>query len=168
MRYVCFFLYHKWYRWSRRHALIFSHEKSKITTHCWTTINRRILDPTNKRYSTSKAKEKPQQDGRRGKIMFRAKSHTRQRHLEGSNKTLCAPGPRYPAEMEPDLCLSLLQWYGSAVVCCRDRGSVCNYSGHTACGISHLGGGHHYTTKEPPSRWSTSFRTIIPKIFLHC
>ena len=30
-----------------------------------------------------------------------------QRHLEGSNKTLCAPGPRNPAETEPDLPLSV-------------------------------------------------------------
>ena len=108
--------------------------------------------PSKKDIPCPRANEKPQQDGRRGKITYKIKPHTHQRHLEGSNKTLCAPGPRYPAEMEPDLCLSLLQWYGSAVVCCRGRGSVCNYSGHTACGISHLGGGHHYTTKEPPSR----------------
>ena len=38
------------------HAPIFSHEKSKITTPCWTTVNRRMLDPTKKRYSTSKGK----------------------------------------------------------------------------------------------------------------
>ena len=30
-----------------------------------------------------------------------------QRHLEGSNKTLCAPGPRNPTETEPDLPLSV-------------------------------------------------------------
>ena len=36
------------------HVLIFSCENSKITTHCWTTIDRRMLDPTKKRYPTSK------------------------------------------------------------------------------------------------------------------
>ena len=47
-----------------------------------------MLDHTKKRYSTSRAKEKPQQDGRKGKIMFGIKPHTRQRHWEGTNKTL--------------------------------------------------------------------------------
>ena len=35
------------------HALIFC-ENSQITTRCWTTINRRMLDPTKKRYPTFK------------------------------------------------------------------------------------------------------------------
>ena len=39
------------------HVLIFSCENSKFTTHCWTTINKRMLDCTKKRYPTSKAKE---------------------------------------------------------------------------------------------------------------
>ena len=39
-------------------------------------------------------KEKPQQDGWRGKIMFRIKPCTRQRHSEGSDKTMCAPETR--------------------------------------------------------------------------
>ena len=49
------------------------------------------------------AKEKPQQDGKRGKITFRIKPHTHQRCSEGSNKTVYAPGPRDPTETEPDL-----------------------------------------------------------------
>ena len=53
-----------------------------------------------------RAKEKPQQDGRRGEIAFRIKLHTYQRCSEGSNKTLSAPGPRDPTETEPELCLS--------------------------------------------------------------
>ena len=40
------------------HALIFSYENSKITTHGWTTINSRMLDPTKNRYPTSKGKGK--------------------------------------------------------------------------------------------------------------
>ena len=36
--------------------------------------------------SHPRAKEKPQQDGRRGEITFRLKPHTHQRHSEGSNK----------------------------------------------------------------------------------
>ena len=89
------------------------------------------------------AKEKHHQDCTREEIAFRIKPHTRQRCLEGSNKVLCTPGPRYPTETEPDHCLSLLQRHGPAVVCRRGRGFGCSYLGHTACGISHLGEGHH-------------------------
>ena len=42
--------------------------------------------------------------------------------------------------MEPELCLSLLWRPGSAVACCRGRGSGCSWLG---CGISLLGGGCH-------------------------
>ena len=43
-----------------------------------------------------RAKEKPQQDCRRGKIMFRIKPHTHQRHLEGSNKPCAHQDPETP------------------------------------------------------------------------
>ena len=65
-----------------------------------------------KRYPTSKAKEKPKQDGRRGKIAFRIKPLTHQRCSEGSNKTLCAPGD--PTDTEPDMPLSV--WVSPEVV----------------------------------------------------
>ena len=64
-----------------------------------------MLDPTKKRYATSKGKREAQQDGRKGEIAFRLKPHTCQRCLEGSNKTLCAPGD--PTETEPDLPFSV-------------------------------------------------------------
>ena len=51
------------------------------------------------------AKEKPQQDGRRGKISFRIQPHTDQRYSDSSNKTLCSSGE--PSETEPDLPLSV-------------------------------------------------------------
>ena len=41
-----------------------------------------------------RAKEKPQQDDRRGTVTFKVKSQTSQRCSEGTNKTLCTPGPR--------------------------------------------------------------------------
>ena len=46
-------------------ALISSCESTKITTSCWTTIDRRMLEPIKKDTPCPKAK-KPQQDGRRG------------------------------------------------------------------------------------------------------
>ena len=52
------------------HVLIFC-ENSEITTRRWITINRRMLDPTKKHTPHPRAKEKPQQDRRRGKIVFR-------------------------------------------------------------------------------------------------
>ena len=61
--------------------------------------------PPKKYIPHPRAKEKPQQDSRRCKIMFRIKPHTCQRCSESSNKTLCAPGD--PTETEPDLFLSV-------------------------------------------------------------
>ena len=45
----------------------------------------RGAEATLRRYHMSKGKEKPQQNGRRGEIAFRIKSHTCQRHSVGSN-----------------------------------------------------------------------------------
>ena len=79
------------------HMLIFSWKKSKITTHCWTTINRRVLDLTKKK------KKIPHVQGQKrssSKMVGGAKLdvelnpiHTRG-SSEGSNKILCAPVPR--------------------------------------------------------------------------
>ena len=59
------------------------------TGECWIPPKKDIPCP--------RAKEKPQQNSRRGKIAFRIKPHTHQRCLEGSNKTLCSLGPRDPS-----------------------------------------------------------------------
>ena len=85
-------------------ALIFSCENSKTTTGCWTAIARRCWIPPRNDIPHPSAKEKSQQDGRRGKITFRIKPHTCQRCSE---KTLCTPGPRGPTETEPARCLSV-------------------------------------------------------------
>ena len=58
-----------------------------------------MLDPTKKRYPMSKAKEKPQQDGRRDKIMFRIKHLTYQRQSEGSNKPCVHQDPETPQKL---------------------------------------------------------------------
>ena len=124
-------------------ALIFSVRTPKLqlfaeqplTGECWIPRKKDIPHPGEK--------EKPQQDSKRGEITFRTKPHTHQRHLESSNKTLSAPGPRDPTETEPDLCLSLLQRYGSDVACHRGRGSGCSYLSHKTSAISPPGGGRH-------------------------
>ena len=70
--------------------LIFSCENSKIITHCWTRLTGECWMPPKKDTPHPRAKENPQQDYRRGEIIFRIKPHTPQRHSEGSNKP-CAP-----------------------------------------------------------------------------
>ena len=52
-----------------------------------------------RRYSHSTAKEKPQQDGRRGLFTFRIKPHSRQRHSEGSNKPCAQEDPGNPQRL---------------------------------------------------------------------
>ena len=86
-----------------------------------------------------RAKEKPQQDGRRGEIAFRIKSHTHQRHSEGSNKSCEHQDPETPQRLRQN-CVWLLWRYGSAVDCRRGRGSGCSRLGY---GISPLGADHH-------------------------
>ena len=61
-----------------------------LTGECWMQPQKDTPCP--------RAKVKPQLGGRRGKIAFRIKPHTRQRRSEVSNKTLCAPGPRAPRD----------------------------------------------------------------------
>ena len=60
-----------------------------------------MLDPIIKIYPMSRGKGEPQQVGGGGEIAFGIKPHAFQRCLEGSNKTLCAPGS--PRETETDL-----------------------------------------------------------------
>ena len=88
--------------------------KQSSTGECWI--------PLKKDTSHSRAKEKSQKDGRRGKITFRIKPYTHQRCLEGSNKILCTPGPGDSTETEPDLYLSLLWRYEPAVACHKGKG----------------------------------------------
>ena len=77
-----------------------------------------------------KAKEKPQQDGRRDEITFRIKPHTRQRHSESPNKTLCRPGDS--TETEADLPLSVS-------VSCGGTGQQWPVAGSGALGAADLG-----------------------------
>ena len=85
-----------------------------------------------------RAKEKPQQDSRRGKITFTIKPHTHQRCSEGLNKPCVHQSPHRDWDRTVFECL--LQRYGSAVDSCTGRGSGCNRPGY---GITPLGGGHH-------------------------
>ena len=97
-----------------------------------------MLEPTRKNYTPcSRTKKKLKQDSRRGTIMFNIKPHIHQRLLEGTNKTLCAPGPKERSSdyhkrlSQTCLCMfdDLLCGHGSAVACHRDRGTGNRSSG---------------------------------------
>ena len=60
--------------------------EQSLTGECWI--------PQKKDTPHLREKEELQQEGRRGELAFKIKPHTCQRSLEGSNKTLWAPGPR--------------------------------------------------------------------------
>ena len=49
-----------------------SHENTKITTNCWTTIDIKPLEPTKKDILHQKTKKKPQQDSKRGIIVIKS------------------------------------------------------------------------------------------------
>ena len=55
------------------HALISSCDSTKVTASCWTTIIRRMLEPTKGGYPHPKTKEKPQYYGRRSAITKKSK-----------------------------------------------------------------------------------------------
>ena len=58
-------------------------------------------------------KKKPQQDGRRGKIVFRIKPHTRQRCSEGSNILCAHQDPETPKRMRCSVRVQMtLSWNG--------------------------------------------------------
>ena len=87
-----------------------------------------------------RAKEKPQQDGRRGKITFRIKPYIHQRCSEGSNISWAHQDPENLRDWDRTVFGCLLRRYWSEEDCCGGRGSGCSSPGY---GISLLGGGHH-------------------------
>ena len=55
-----------------------------------------MWDPTKKDNLCPRAMEKPRKHGKRGKITFRNKPHTHQRHFESSNKPCAHKDPETP------------------------------------------------------------------------
>ena len=112
-----------------------------------------------------RAKEKPQQDSRRCKITFRTKLHTQKRCSEGSNKTLCAPGPREPTR----------DWARTAFEClsvsCGGMGQQRPAMGTGALAVADLGGAacepHHRAAKQTTHRLENNYTkevlTLLPK-----
>ena len=75
-------------------ALIFS-KNSKITTCCWTTLTGECWIPPKKDTPHLRAKEKPQHDGRRGKITFRINPIT-SKDGWGAQRNLVCTGTQRP------------------------------------------------------------------------
>ena len=99
---------------------------------CWIPPKRDTPHP--------RAKEKPQEDGMRGKITFRNKPLTCQRSSEGSNKPCAHQDPETPQRLRQN-CV----WVSPVEIQVSSgllwgRGSGCSGPGY---GISPLGGGHH-------------------------
>ena len=130
----------------------------ELATHCWTTINRRMLDPTKKDIPSPRAKEKPQQDGRSGEIM---KPYTCQRCSEAPNKTLYIQRlhrdwARPVLESSAKVQLSSILPQGQGLWVQQSRG------------ITPVEEVAINPTAEPQSRWPTNCRKILPVKFSHC
>ena len=76
-----------------------------------------------------RAKEKPQQDDKRGKIAFRVKPHICQRHSDGSNKTL----------YNQETLQRLRQFFECLSVSCRGKGQQWPAAGAGALGETDMG-----------------------------
>ena len=96
--------------------------------------------PLKKDTPCQSAKKNPQQDGRRGKIMFRIKLPTCQRHSAQTKPCAQQETPQRLSQTCRWVFECPLWRYGSAVAFHRGRGSGCSRPGY---GISPLGGGHN-------------------------
>ena len=122
------------------HVLIFSCKNSKITILCWTTIDRRMVNPTKK-------KDTPHPRERRSpsKMVGGVKSSLEWNPISGRTiweltQTLCTRTRRPHRDWARTVSEHLRWRSGSAVACRRGRGSGCSRPGY---GISSLGGGCH-------------------------
>ena len=144
------------------HGLIFSCEDSGITTPCWTTTDRIMLNPTKKRYSTSKSKGGAPADDKKGKIMFRSNPIPARDAQRAQTKFFVHQDPETPQRLSQK-CLwvfeCLLWRYRSAVACHRGRGSGCS-----------LPGSHSVRPPLTPPYTveQTTHRTIMPNKSSHC
>ena len=110
----------------------------KVTIRCWTTVDRRMLDPTKNDTPHPRAKEEPQKDGRRGKIMLKSNSIPARDVQRAQTNLVHIRTQRPQKEWARTVFEDLLWRYGSAVAC--HRGSGCSKPGY---GISPRGGGSH-------------------------
>ena len=127
-----------------KYALIFSFENIKITTICWTTIDRRMLEPTKERYPTSKEQRRSlQQNGRMSTIMLKSNSIPTRDSWRAQTKSSSHQDPGEsssdPHKRLSQTCLwkfkGLLRRCGSSVASHRDRVTYSSKLGGAACGV---------------------------------
>ena len=118
-------------------VLTFSCENSKITTHCWTTVDRRMLDPIKKKIPHVQGQRRSQ-----SKMVGGAKSHLESNSIPARDARRAQTKPYAHQEIAQRLSQTFLSvfecllWrYRSEVAC--HRGSRPGY------GISSLGGGYY-------------------------
>ena len=131
------------------HVLIFSWENTKIATRCWTTIDRRMWQPTKKIPHDQGQRRSPEKTG--GGAQSRLKSNfistrdSRRAHTKPLAHQDPGKGAVTPQETDPDLPGSegLLRRLGSAAACRRAGARAAAILGGAAHGIHPRGGGHH-------------------------
>ena len=133
------------------HVLIFSCKNIKIATSCWTTIDRRMLVPTEKDTPHPRTKEKLRQDGRRGTIMLLSNPIPARDSWRAQTKPYVHQDPEKGALIHTrnwarPACECLSFSYGGVGQQWPATGTgvlAAAVLGGTTCGIRPLGGGHH-------------------------
>ena len=110
-----------------------------LTEECWI--------PPEKDTPPPRVKEKPQQDGRRGKIEFRIKPHICQRCSEGSNKPYVHQDPETPQRLSQNCVWVSPEEVRVSSGLLQGRGSGCSRPGY---GISSLEEVAINPNTEPP------------------
>ena len=128
--------------WGRKQfascVLIFSCKNSKITICCWTTIDRRMLDPTKKIPHIQGQRRSPSKMVEGEKLHLESNPIPTRDTWRAKTNLVCTRTQK-PHKDWARTVFECLQWmYGSPVDCCRSSG--CSIPGY---GISLLGGGHH-------------------------
>ena len=113
-------------------VLIFSCKNSKTTTSCWTTIDRRMLDPTKKIPHIQGQRRSPNKTVGGAKLCLELNLFPPET-LGGHKQNLEHSRTQGPHKRLNQTCLwaseCCLQQHRSAVTCSRDRGSGCSTSG---------------------------------------
>ena len=124
-----------------RCALIFSCKNSKITTRCWTTVNRIMLDLVKKKMPHIQGQRRsPSKAVGEAKSPLESNSISSRDAQRDQTNLVHTRTQRPHRDWARTVFECLLQMYRSAVACHRGRGSGCSRPGY---GISPLGGGHH-------------------------
>ena len=128
------------------HALIFSCENNKIATCCWTTIHKRMSDPTKKRYLTSKGKGEAPTRWLGAKLLLESNPIPARDAWRVQSKLCVHQDPEIPQRLS-QTCLwvfeCLLQKHSQHWPATGIGALAAADFRHAACSISPLRGGHH-------------------------